>query len=218
MAIEFWLTFNNGEEKLRLPVNPPTISIESDHGFEDVQVSQLGEYTVIGDRMLKGFTFSSLFPRHYHPSYCEYGGFPLPKEFIQTLERWRETKRPMRLIVAGTWINIAVTMRNLNYDVERAASGGDIYYDVYFKEYRFVKVGKVEQSPNKAKVSASSSRDNSKKQATTYTVKKGDSLWKIAQNEMNGGTNWRKLYEANKAVIGKNPDAIKPGQKLRIPT
>ena len=48
----------------------------------------------------------------------------------------------------------------------------------------------------------------------TYTVKSGDSLSAIGQRH---GVAWRDIHEANKDVIGDNPDLIKPGQKLRIP-
>ena len=48
----------------------------------------------------------------------------------------------------------------------------------------------------------------------TYTVKSGDSLSKIGQHH---GIAWREIYEANKDVIGDDPDKIKPGQSLRIP-
>jgi nucleoid-associated protein YgaU len=48
----------------------------------------------------------------------------------------------------------------------------------------------------------------------SYTVKSGDSLSAIGQHH---GVAWRDIYEANKDVIGDNPDKIKPGQQLRIP-
>ena len=48
----------------------------------------------------------------------------------------------------------------------------------------------------------------------TYTVKSGDTLSKIGQHH---GVAWREIYEANKDVIGSNPDKIMPGQTLRIP-
>jgi nucleoid-associated protein YgaU len=48
----------------------------------------------------------------------------------------------------------------------------------------------------------------------TYTVKSGDTLGKIGQHH---GVAWREIYEANKDVIGDNPDKIFPGQTLRIP-
>ena len=49
-----------------------------------------------------------------------------------------------------------------------------------------------------------------------YTIKSGDSLWKIAQEFYGDGNKYQKIFEANKEVI-KNPDLIYPGQTLRIP-
>lgn len=49
-----------------------------------------------------------------------------------------------------------------------------------------------------------------------YTVKSGDSLWKIAQEFYGNGNKYQEIFEANKEVI-KNPDLIYPGQTLRIP-
>ncbi|MER5472154.1 transglycosylase family protein [Streptomyces sp. NPDC002935] len=46
-----------------------------------------------------------------------------------------------------------------------------------------------------------------------YTVRDGDTLSAIAARH---GTTWRKIYAANKAVIGGDPDLIVPGQRLDI--
>jgi nucleoid-associated protein YgaU len=51
----------------------------------------------------------------------------------------------------------------------------------------------------------------------TYTVRPGDSLSKIAKSLMGDAKKWRVLYEANKDVVGGNPDLIQPGQVLKIP-
>ena len=48
----------------------------------------------------------------------------------------------------------------------------------------------------------------------SYTVRSGDTLSKIGQQH---GVAWREIHEANRDVIGDNPDKIFPGQKLRIP-
>ncbi|GAW29589.1 LysM peptidoglycan-binding domain-containing protein, partial [Carboxydocella sp. ULO1] len=50
----------------------------------------------------------------------------------------------------------------------------------------------------------------------TYTVKPGDSLWKIAKKVLGDGSRWREIYNKNKSVIGKDPNKLKPGQILRI--
>jgi nucleoid-associated protein YgaU len=53
--------------------------------------------------------------------------------------------------------------------------------------------------------------------ARTYTVKAGDSLSKIAKAVYGDAGQWKKIYDANKQLIGSNPDLIKPGQVLTIP-
>ncbi|MFI9000545.1 transglycosylase family protein [Streptomyces sp. NPDC053541] len=48
-----------------------------------------------------------------------------------------------------------------------------------------------------------------------YTVAPGDSLSKIARDEhVRGG--WPRLYAANRAVVGDDPDLILPGQRLTL--
>lgn len=47
----------------------------------------------------------------------------------------------------------------------------------------------------------------------TYTVVKGDSLWKIAQKEMGDGTKWPQIQSLNNLKSTK----IYPGQVLKIP-
>jgi nucleoid-associated protein YgaU len=51
----------------------------------------------------------------------------------------------------------------------------------------------------------------------TYTVRSGDSLSKIAKSLLGDAKRWREIYEANKDVVGNNPDLIHPGQVLKIP-
>jgi len=54
--------------------------------------------------------------------------------------------------------------------------------------------------------------------ATMYTVKKGDTLWKIAEEQYGKGKGPKHdvIFNANKPML-KDPDEIYPGQVLRIP-
>jgi nucleoid-associated protein YgaU len=52
--------------------------------------------------------------------------------------------------------------------------------------------------------------------SVTYTVKAGDSLSKIAKDQLGDASAWKKIHEANRDQI-PNPDVIHPGMTLKIP-
>ncbi len=52
--------------------------------------------------------------------------------------------------------------------------------------------------------------------STTYKVKSGDTLEKIAATVYGDAGQWRRIYDANRDVM-KSPNRLYPGQKLVIP-
>lgn len=228
-SLQFYLSYNNGAERLQLPVNPERISVNSSRGYEDIEVTQLGEYTVIGNAKLREFTFSSFFPHEYNPSYCEYSGFAPPWEMTRTIERWMNSGRPVRFTLTGqiygddytTIFNEEVTIRSFNY-YESGGAVGDLYYEVELKEFRFVefmRVATLKTAVDSVSYTVEAERPDSSDKLTSYTVVSGDSLWAIAaRSDVYGsGDEWRKIYEANMDTVGPNPNLIYPGQELTIP-
>jgi nucleoid-associated protein YgaU len=53
--------------------------------------------------------------------------------------------------------------------------------------------------------------------AKTYTVKAGDTLSAIAKAQLGNANAYMKIFEANKDQLS-DPDKIKPGQVLKIPS
>lgn len=58
----------------------------------------------------------------------------------------------------------------------------------------------------------------------SYTVRRGDCLWHIAERHLGSGATsaeitaeWHRWYQANRDVIGDNPDLILVGQVFRVP-
>ena len=51
----------------------------------------------------------------------------------------------------------------------------------------------------------------------SYAVVSGDTLWGIARRFYGDGNQWRRIYSANRHVVGSNPNLIRPGQKLHVP-
>lgn len=53
--------------------------------------------------------------------------------------------------------------------------------------------------------------------ARYHAVAPGDSLSKIARNYYGNMYKWPVIYEANRDVVGRDPNLIKPGQQFLIP-
>ncbi len=51
----------------------------------------------------------------------------------------------------------------------------------------------------------------------TYIVHQGDSLFSIAQQVYGDGNQWQKIYQANRQIIGSDPNQLQPGMILSIP-
>ena len=51
----------------------------------------------------------------------------------------------------------------------------------------------------------------------TYTIVEGDTLLSISRRFYGDETLWRRIYDANRSVIGDRPDNLRVGTVLRIP-
>ena len=50
----------------------------------------------------------------------------------------------------------------------------------------------------------------------TYTIEKGDTLSKIAKEQLGSANAWKRIFEANRDVLD-DPDRIFPGQVIKLP-
>jgi len=50
-----------------------------------------------------------------------------------------------------------------------------------------------------------------------YVVQPGDSLRSIARDKYGDPEQWPRVYDANRDVIGSDPDTLRAGSRLRIP-
>lgn len=57
----------------------------------------------------------------------------------------------------------------------------------------------------------------SKPEVERYTVKRGDSLWRIAEDRLGDGSRYVELVELNETVLDGRPDFLLPGTVLRVP-
>lgn len=54
-------------------------------------------------------------------------------------------------------------------------------------------------------------------ETVAYTVKRGDSLWRIAEKHLGSGERFKEIAALNTYVLSKNPDYLEAGLVLRLP-
>jgi nucleoid-associated protein YgaU len=67
------------------------------------------------------------------------------------------------------------------------------------------------------KVSESAAQPTEQSEVETYTVKGGDSLWKIAKNHYGNGNEYMKIFYANRDKLETPDSVIHPGDVLNLP-
>ncbi len=60
-------------------------------------------------------------------------------------------------------------------------------------------------------------REPAKPQPRIYTVKPGDSLWRIARDQLGDASRHLELAKLNEAVLDGDADSLKPGQIIILP-
>lgn len=210
--MQIWLS-NGNKDKLLIPVNPPEIGTNDTRNFEDIVLANGDEKTVISGRNLKTYTLSSFFPR--------YDGTlrhsKRPKDYVNKITKWMDNRKVLLFQVTGMTITAEVTIRSFEWK-EVGGAVGDIEFTIELKEYRPVSFTKITNKKSSKNRKGSNRTPVRKDRDKSYIVKKNDSLWKIAQKYYKSGTEWKKIYDANKKAIGKNPNNLTAGQKLVIPS
>jgi len=211
-----------------LPVTPEGLTTKISNKNKTISLINEGEINILKDAGLTEVEFDALIPSAQY-SFTKYeSSFKSPQHFLSRLESLKTSKAPFRFIVIrdlpggkqlhGT--NMQVSLEE--YDItESADEGFDSKVSIKLKQYRPYELQEVEVLDSVSVTAPTATREieNSPApaQTTTYTVVKGDTLWKIAKHFYGDGNQWRAIYEANKSVIGGNPDLIYPGQVLTIP-
>lgn len=203
-------------ERLHIPVNPSKITVGGRILIDTVKLMGRGEIDIpIGDERTP-ISFDSFFPKH-HDTYCQHSDLKRPEEYMQMLVSMRLDKKPVRLLITGTYVNVPVLIVSTERDYV-GGEPGDIYYRLTMRQYVEAKVSsKDEAAPVVKNENKPKARSDSKPVPKVYTVKAGESLWTIAKIQLGSGSKATAIYNLNKKVIGPDMNKIKPGQKLVMP-
>ncbi len=209
-----------------LPVTPEKLDISINNANKTVNLIDIGQVNILKRPNLSDVSFEFLIPSHKYP--FANGSAMSVSDFIGKLEKLKKNKKKFQFIVTRTMPNGASSFStNMkcsleSYTIKEDASryGTDVMVSVKLRQFKSYSTKTVKLQPTPTAVTATVEEtrptDNSPapQTAQTYTVKRGDTLWKIAKQFYGDGSK----YPVIASVSGvKNPDLILDGQVLTIP-
>ena len=209
---------------LLLPVTPQKLTTKIKGNNKTLTLVNEGDINFLRSPGLTEISFDIVLPMLGQYSFAD--SFRKPDYYLSVFENYMTSKTPFRFIVSrvspsGRLLfdtNMKVSLESYNI-TEDATKGPDVTVSVTLKQYidYAAKRVTVSQTDEGGSLTEEQPRDaSSAPSEKTYTVKKGDCLWRIAKMQLDSGADYKKIYELNKDKI-KNPNLIYPGQKLVLP-
>ena len=198
MTVDIYIREKNGSREIRIPWLPEKINHQTgDTTFATYDILNQGEVAVPTGVGLATYSWDSVFPGKYRTDKSMMrGSWKQPKTYDSILNDWKKNGTPLTLLVTGYPINDDVYLEK--YDSHPAGGFGDIEYEVSF-------VGSngnsITVTTEKVKKTTTTTTKRSTTKTTSYTIKQGDNLWKIAKKFLGAGSKWETIYNLNKEII-----------------
>lgn len=206
------LSFENRSEVLELPWPLQEHNISSHHNTYDFNTINTGEVLAIGKKKLKTMTISSTFPSKPYP-FLFSKNFPDPNTCVAMINKWRLSGKPIRVAIMDTDINLAMAIESFDYGKEDMDGSGDVAFTLSLKEYSYLNM-----EPSKAPGGTSTLKErpteDKKDKLKPYLVKKGDTLWDVADKKLGDGSRWKEIAKLNNI---SDPRTLQIGVKLKMP-
>ncbi len=214
----YGMTLIAGGREIDIPVLPEKLKVTSPGNNDTATVLVLGDILILRKKGLRTVAWDSFFPVNDAPFVT--GRITDPVEIVKAIQKARDSLDPVRFLITGTDLDINVRMGVETFDYEeRAGELGDFYYSIKLSEWKDYSPRRIvlPQEPAKPAQAKEPERTGEPPKQKTYTVKAGDCLWNIAKKFYGKGSDYTKIYNANKGTIGSNPNLIYPGQVFTIP-
>jgi hypothetical protein len=183
-------------DKLILPVTPATYKVSTAQGNKTVGITQVGEALIFGMPKLQTLTLECFFPALIHDYPFVVGDTKSPAECVQQLIKWKETRTPIRVIITGTPVNMAMAIQTFDYREQDGSQ--DIYYTLGLTEYKDLNTPAANNDKTVDDTTGLKERADNTQAATSATlVQKGADVLDAAKKSYGQYSHWRRIVQSN---------------------
>lgn len=222
-----------GGRRFTFPSLPERIKEKNSTNYQSYDILSQGKIKIPKGMMPTEISWDSVFFGESKKNESIVKHWVSPSECKRILQNWHENGTVLRLMVTETNINVDVTIGQFFCD--DVGGFGNKEYEIVFFRYKDSKIYttdelKIVKFVKKTNTRPAPTAPSAPANKGTYTIKSGDTLWAIARRFFGGsGSNWKKIYDANKSAIesiadryrgGRGSDCgkwIYPGTVLTIP-
>lgn len=172
-------------DRFIIPVTPKTYKVQTEQNNRVVDIIDTGEAQLFGNPKLTRLSFACFFPQPEHDYPFVVGDSSAPSECVEKIIKWKESKRPVRVIITNSPVNLMMAIKSFAYREQDGSR--DIYYELSFIEWRALNVPSA----------------NNDKQIDDKTGLKQRPTERTASKAANAIKKSRDILEASKRAYGK---------------
>ncbi len=202
-------------ESFTLPVTPWEYTVTSGQMNKTISITQVGEALIFSNPRLRTLRFSCFFPSLHHEYPFIVGDEKEPAECINLLIKWKESKKPVRVVISDSPVNMSMAIMNLEYQEKDGTR--DIYYSLELTEYIDLTIKNANENKKIQETTGLKDRQSDKPQATEAKVYEGNDVLDAAKKAYGQYSKWRKVAEGNnmKDLLINNSRGI--AKRLKVP-
>lgn len=193
--------------RYELAVNPREISVTQDSKDKTIDLLNVGEVNVPGNRGFIKVALATFLPDADSPFYTG----TAPETIVQAVKKAKNGKKTLRIIISGTDVNTLFTVSSMSETYKEGQQ--DIYISWSFVEMRELNTGQVASWVRRYTDTGLCHRNTGNTVPKTVTAKQDDTLWSLARRYYDDGSRWKEIADIN----GLSGDKISAGMRLVIP-
>lgn len=204
------ITLSDGTERFVFPVTPSKINVDDGQNNTIKNIVNVGEVVIFGMPKARVISFSSFFPEPSHEYPFVVGDNRPPAECRDLIKKWKEARRPVRLLIPSVGINLAVSIDE--FPTFKKDNTGDLYFSITFKEYTDLNTPSAYNLKQVDNLTGLKERgDTINKPTAAAVTSKAADIVDVAKKAYGDYRHWRRVAESNnlKSLVLNNPDKLR---------